>query len=553
MKKSIWFWALAAGLSWAVAGVHPAQAQTPAQPARWVLVDDLRVRSGPRPESKVDGTLMRGAQVTLKGSQVDDFCLIEGEGQYGYVACRYLSAKLVARAKAGENGVDAAQRWISGNAVTLRAGPNPSATVVGRFPLNATVLLLREDAGSGYCEVKSAEGRQGHVACRYLTPTPTVLAHVQGLGKDGVQSPDYDPERAFWLEPGWNSLVQYAEHLKRSFVGPRMDEPWPANEALDRMKAHLALGIKGRKPAPYPDWIQLKRKASQLTNEQQTQNGAHELRDALGLYGELHDARSAEGARRVVRLVRALEFPTVGPSLFRSESEIAPPHTSAEEASGRFGMVFRQVISPRPKPKPGLEDAQMGFYDMRSRTQALVAPVWRVRLFREGELHIEPSFVTRKEDLWYEADEPECQGWTPGFAFGDADAGVWRFFDGDSADPLRVLRNTTRRDSQAINPAGSLYAFYTAQKLKIDRATHVEVPMKMDRGETGFVRGTSHYFDLDADGIHDLAVWEGQGKGPGHLDGSTKTDDRWYRLVMVNVAGAWKVLGSDVFSYGCGC
>ena len=44
-----------------------------------------------------------------------------------------------------------------------------------------------------------------------------------------------------------------------------------------------------------------------------------------------------------------------------------------------------------------------------------------------------------------------------------------------------------------------------------------------------------------------------QGTGPGHLEGATTTDDRWYRLVLVNMGGKWKVLGSDVFGYGCGC
>ena len=61
------------------------------------------------------------------------------------------------------------------------------------------------------------------------------------------------------------------------------------------------------------------------------------------------------------------------------------------------------------------------------------------------------------------------------------------------------------------------------------------------------------HFDLDADGHPDLVAWEGVGRGPGHLDGETKTDDAWYRLFFVNIAGRWVVLGADSFSYGCGC
>ncbi|UUZ49746.1 hypothetical protein LP420_06055 [Massilia sp. B-10] len=67
------------------------------------------------------------------------------------------------------------------------------------------------------------------------------------------------------------------------------------------------------------------------------------------------------------------------------------------------------------------------------------------------------------------------------------------------------------------------------------------------------MQGTHWHFDIDGDGIADLSVWEGQGKGPGHLDGVTQTDDRWYRLAMVNINGSWKVLGHDTFGYGCGC
>ena len=59
--------------------------------------------------------------------------------------------------------------------------------------------------------------------------------------------------------------------------------------------------------------------------------------------------------------------------------------------------------------------------------------------------------------------------------------------------------------------------------------------------------------DLDGDGIPDLLVWEGQGKGPGHLEGITTTDDRWLKVTLVNLGGRWKVLASDAFDYGCGC
>lgn len=547
------------------------RAASPAQPPRWVIADDVRVRALPEPDGKVIGTLSRGAGLILKTmTTVGDYCLIEGEGQYGYVACQYLSATPVARPRAGEGGVDAAQRWVSGSAVTLRTAPRADAAVTARLPLNTVVKLLREETGTGYCEVQPASGPSGYLACRYLAPTPVVLAHIRGYRRaDEPPPPDYDPERAFWLAPSWNALEEYVAYLKERHPGIPPQGPWPRDEALERMKAHLALGLNGRKPEPYADWAELKRKAAQemdlggearrlqaqgkkVTEEAslrdwRAQVTASELQTALGLWGPLHDAISADGgAARIVRLVRALEFPAVRPSLFRSEAQVAPPRTTPEEASGRFGIVFRTLVTPRSVPKPNAEDVSgAGLYDMLARTQALVRPVQRVQLFRDGRLRAESSFVRAKETLWRDVDEPECSGWVPGFSFGDADAGIWRYFDteGGATDSRRQNRN----------PAGSLFAFYANIALPPGPAVRTETRMTLNRDDTGFVGGTHLFYDLDGDGVADLAVWEGQGKGPGHLDGLTTTDDRWYRLVLVNIDGAWKVLGSDTFGYGCGC
>lgn len=523
------------------------------QPPRWVLADDLRVRGGPGEEHKVIGTLSRGAELILKAPPFGDFCLIEGEGQYGYVACAHLSSERIARPRAGENGIDVAQRWVGGNGVTLREAPRRDANIVGRLSLNAIVKLVREEAGSGYCEVQPASGSSGYTACRYLALTPVVLAHVRGYRTaDEALSPDYDPERAFWVKPSWNALEQYVEYLKQRHPDIPPQGPWPRDDVLERMKAHLALGLKGRKPEPYAVWSDIKRQASKEMSAEQMQRPAHELQYAIGIGGPLHDAISAKGgAARIIRLVRALEFPDVQPSLFRSEAELAPPGAATEEVSGRFGIVFRQLVTRRPKPKPGAEEGSgPGLYDMLTRTQVLVRPVQRVRLFRDGRLHAEPGLVRMKDTLWRDVDEPMCSDWIPGFGFGDAEERIWRYFAGDTTMPGG--RNTAQKESLKRNPGGSLYAFYTNTNLPRDSAIRTETPMTLDRDDTGFVRGIHLTYDLDGDGIPDLAVWEGQGEGPGHLEGTT-TDDRWYRLVLVNINGAWKVLGSDVFGYGCGC
>jgi SH3-like domain-containing protein len=295
----------------AIANTHVFASST--QPPRWVSADDVRVRAGPGLEHKVVGALPRGAELILKTiTEEGGYCLIEGEGQYGYVACRYLSAERIKRRKSGEDGIDAAQRWVSANAVTLREAPRPDAAVVARMALNTIVTLLRE-AGGGYCEVRLTGGRQdGFTACRYLGVSPVVMAHVRGHRRaDEALSPDYDPERAFWLEPSWSALESYVEHLKRLQPGIPRQGPWPRNEPLERMKAHLALGLRGPKPEPYVGWSELLRKASQnldlsgearrlqAKGEKLTQNTlrreagmksvANELSFALRIYGSLHD------------------------------------------------------------------------------------------------------------------------------------------------------------------------------------------------------------------------------------------------------------------------
>jgi Bacterial SH3 domain len=566
-KKRLAFLFASVALTLPIFTTSPAQAVQPAQPPRWVLVDDLRVRAGPSLEQRAVGRLSRGAELILKSAtEVDGFCLIEGDGQYGYVACKYLSAARIARTRAGEDGVSPEQRWVSGSALTLREAARPDAAVVTRLALNAIVKLLGAHADGGYCEVQTVGGQRGYTACRYLAVAPVVLAHIRDERRaSGVASPDYDPERAFWLEPSWSALEQYAGHLKQRLPGIPPQGPWPRNEALERMKAHLALGLNGRKPEPFADWSELKRKAAQdldlseetrrlqaqgknvaqevALQEGRTQQTANELQSAIGIWGLLQSANSAnERAPLVIRLVRALEFPSVRPSLFRNEREVASPNSSAEEASGRFGIVFRQIVAPRPKAG-GDEGGGAGLYDMLARTQALVRPVQRVQLFRDGRFRVEASLIRQSETLWRDVDEPMCSGWSPGFGFGYADARIWRYFESDAANQVKLNGN----------PAGSLYAFYTNIELPRGPAIRTETPMKLDRDATGFARGTHLYYDLDGDGIPDLAVWEGQGKGPGHLEGPTSTDDRWYRLVLVNIDGAWKVLGSDVFGYGCGC
>lgn len=364
-----------------------------------------------------------------------------------------------------------------------------------------------------------------------------------------AQSADDDPQGKFWMAPSWLALEEYAQYLKDRPPAVPEQGPWPRDEALERMKAHLALGIHGPRPQPYADWVALKRKAALAECRRELATGiGNQLQYQLGLGDVMGDD---QGAPLAINLVQALELPVIRPSLFRSEAHIAPPGISAVQASGRFGIVVRQVVTARPGPDTGAASTA-GLYDMLARTEMLVRPVQRVQLFRDGRLHATANRLRRTETLWRAVNEPMCEDWAPGFAYGhaDASASMWRSAEfGDSEESGNGAAGVRLNG----NPAGSLFAFYTTIALPKPVALRSTTALKLERKAHWFVSGVFQHYDLDHDGIADLTVWEGRGRAAVHMGGIGTIDESWYRLALININGAWKVLGSDAFRYGCGC
>jgi len=153
------------------------------QPPRWIKADDLRVRAGPGLDKPVIGVLQRGTQVILKTTDsLGGYCQIEGGGQFGYVACQYLSAQPVARPQPGPGDMPTDLRWITGEEVNMRTAPVRDAQVLKRLSVNSMVRLLKDSAGAGFCEVQPlhsrsrADGPSGFTACQYLGIEPLCVA-----------------------------------------------------------------------------------------------------------------------------------------------------------------------------------------------------------------------------------------------------------------------------------------------------------------------------------------------------------------------------------------
>lgn len=535
--------------------VHAVESAAANSPDRWLRTDALLLQDPDRPTGS-GTTLRRGTEVALKQQLPGaSHCLVEGLSFYGYMRCESLAAVPVPVDRAGEVGIDADIRWVTAASVLLRSEARADAPVLGRLGFNAQVRLLAGAGQQGYCEIESEAAGRGFAACRYLAESwvdENLL--VSPWLRGGQPNPQFDPVRAFWIEPGWERLEIYAQHLSDRHRQAQISEPWPRDAELEKMKAELEKGQYAPAPEALPDWEEMKRVAARLRQSQQSapvdaqsQPGAplaYLWSSWLGLWGETFEDLESTGVGATVGLVHALDFPPAQPSWFKSERDLAPPGT-AQDLSGRFGIIYRWLVSPRPTPSVDENYATPGLYDMLARTQVLVRSVQRVRLYRDGRLESKPTFARSSETLWREIDEPMCNGWTPGFLYGAADTRIWDYF-GDA-------QSTEQAQAAVLRPPGSLYQFLVPGSLPLERATVSLREHTLDRARTGFVRGSELTFDLDYDGRPDLLVWEGTGHGPGHMEGETTTDDTWYRLVLVNIAGHWKILGTDSFGYGCGC
>ena len=389
---------------------------------------------------------------------------------------------------------------------------------------------------------------------------------ARGAAADGVRA-DAGSASISATDPtlAWTALSERAKALEAALPpAQRTAGPWPRDAALERMKAQLAQGLPGPAPTPLPDWAALKRLAADndpaLASAAARDRAAFSRDEALfarstraidagsRLYATLGLSFAGDTDRtgeQALQLVRQLELPSVRASWFKSEAEIAPPSEDAMALAGRFGSAYRTFVTQRKPARAGrapVADHLAGLYDMRARTTLLARPVQTVQLMRDGGIVSRPTLRRKTALLWEAVEEPECIGWAPGFTFGDVKGPIWDYFKQPGNEGARIPKAT-----------GRLFSYQALRAPPLAKAAVRQQVVALDRAATGFVRFTQLSYDVDGDGVPDLVVLEGVGHGPGHLEGPTTTDDPWYRLALVNVAGAWKVLEVDQFQYGCGC
>jgi hypothetical protein len=498
---------------------------------RWVQASPLLLRQSPKPDGLVTGRLQQGTRVTLTSEDPSSgYCDVSTDSHWGgFVACRHLSATPVAPKRAGEEGVPPDRRWAAGSGLVLRAQAQRDAPVLGRLALN-TELTLGSDqsaAANGYCAVETvpvagAAALKGFTACQYLASSPVAPERMSVAevwdGKRTVPNPDFNPRRLFALKPSWNSMARYITQQSAPCEDEGRCPPRDADfaEALADMRRQLhgQFVAEMQVPAPLARWPQI------AAGTPATDQPNFPL-----------NAWNQEGTNGSQALGRALAVPAARPSWFRDEEELAPPSTSLSELAHRFHakkQLFVGALLPGHSPEDNSQVAR------------LTRPLHRIELLADGRVTsklVTPEVVNVE---WDPDRDYRCEGWAgPGFAAGDIDAATRKRNQfGEVPPPAGPLR---------------LFWFYSNRALPAGKAQTQREVVKLDRRTTGFVSMELRRIDLEGDGVPDLLWVEATGRGPGHLQGPPAHDDPWYRLLLVNIGGEWRVLGEDQITYGCGC
>ncbi len=480
-----------------------------------------------------------------------------------------------------QTGDSSKRRWVIGAGVNLREQANLNAPVLARMALNTAVNLIATVPNSKYCEVELVVSGQiaqrGFTACEFLGASvvkPREIANAY-LEDGQTPNPNYSPERAFWLKPSYEALAEYGRYLERKRNAPSNEAEGafladrPKIPEFERMKEHLVKGVLVSKPAPFKRWEDIKAAARNAEIERLKlikKSGRIENLKFDELYGSSFNMRSeylmkvmgvgtldGEQGRmsappKLPAFIESLELPTITSSYFQSSDEIAAPAKNTSQVAARFQIIQTTKTRSFALLPDASKDNRgwFGLWDVADVSHSLTQPVVKNVLLRVGgSIHSEVTYLRQTYSEYGLDAGVMCESYEgDGFDFGDADPKIAKNY-------ALISGNGEHIQQQKVN--NKLMYFFTRHPLPQQTATVNMVKQKINRAKTGFVAATEFHFDINSDGIPDIVVWEGVGIGPGHLYGPTTTDDAWYRIFFVNIAGQWHLLGTDSFSYGCGC
>ena len=442
-----------------------------------------------------------------------------------------------------QTGEPSKRRWVIGAGVNLREQANLNAPVLARMALNTPGNLMAAISNSKYCEIElianGQPAQRGFTACEFLGTSvikPREIANAY-LDDGKIPNPNYNPERAFWLKPSYEALAEYGRHLENKRNSPKDDAEGvflserPKIPEFERMKEHLAKGILVAEPEPYLRWKDLKTSAHSV-------EGNRRLKKLAETQYQLNTLNTS--------LIYAIELPAISNSYFQKQNEIAAPTKFTEKVSAQF-QIIQTIHTKNYESLPkGKRESWFGLWDISEVNRSLTQSVIKNTLsIAGGDVQSEAIHLRQKDTEYGLDDGVMCEGYEgDGFKFGDADPKI----------SINYAKNGGHPEYAQPKKAGrKLMYFFTKQPLPQQTATVNVVKQKLNRAKTGFIAATEFHFDINSDGIPDFIVWEGSGVGPSHLDGPTKTDDAWYRIFFVNIAGHWHLLGADTYSYGCGC
>ena len=503
---------------------------------RWINAAQVNLRGQPALDAPVLTRLPLAAVVQWVGlSSNPAFCEIEAGTERGFVACQFLSDQPVAAASTTTTAGQG--RWVTGAGVNLRAQPDLNAAVLTRMALNSPVQLITTLADRKFCEVEVGSAGQpvirGFTACQYLGTEQLAVKKISEANLvNGETNPNYNPEKAFWLSPKPEHMLAYGEFLEKTKLTPAMKAddlshrgPFegkpqknlnrPAVPEFDAMKARLAQGFL------FPTNKNLLKSWSEWLPPQD---------------------RGFDLVKSAVRL------PAIEPSYFKNHAQLSPLE-SADMASSKWSIPLLATFQKGPRWVSGGhygEPYVKGVWDIGPVSLGLSKGVQKNSLLRNGKIQTITTKLRPKNTLWDTSDDIDgtgCENFDYGFTMSESTAVLKQQKDGtETLDKSSLSRG---------NPA--MIKFLTLDPIEHPQASVVRIESKHSLAATGYDSSVIWHFDIDGDGIPDVAVWEGTSAVEANYLSGMKTLFPHTRIYFFNIAGKWFVAGIDDFGFGCGC